>query len=255
MISRQLTDKAEIQTYLETDRNYAAYAIGDLDVGFFEKCTWHTAQDGGSVQALALVYTGFDPPILFLIGAGDGVAALLDGPVRAERFFVTARQDHIAALGQRYRWSELDHMWRMVLRPEGFRKLFGSCRRLSADDVDRLRALYALGGGDAFDPSQVTQGVFYGVEQDGQLIAAAGTHLVSAVYSVGAIGNVMTHPDHRGRGYATLTTQAVCDELVRRRIQTIVLNVRQDNVAAVRVYEKLGFARHCTFYEGVTERQ
>jgi predicted GNAT family acetyltransferase len=102
---------------------------------------------------------------------------------------------------------------------------------------------------------QVTQGVFYGIEQDGQLISVAGTHLVSDVYSVGAVGNVMTHPDHQCRGYATHTTYAVCAELVRRGIKTIVLNVRQDNVPAIRVYEKLGFVRYCPFYEGVIERR
>ena len=255
MTTRLLSDKAEIQAYLETDRDYAAYALGDLDVGFFEQCTWHAAQDGGTVRALALLYAGFDPAILFLMGADNGVAALLDGPVQSDRVFVTARPEHLAVLERHYRWEHLDYMWRMVLRPEGFTEPFGSCRRLNENDVDRLRALYALGGGDAFSPSQVTQGVFYGVEQNGQLISVAGTHLVSEAYSVGAIGNVMTHPDYRGHGYATLTTRAVCEELVRRGIHTIVLNVRQDNEAAVRVYDKLGFARHCAFYEGVTERQ
>lgn len=264
MTTRQLGDKAEIQAYLETDRDYAAYALGDLDAGFFEQSTWRVADDGGAVCALALVYTGFDPPVLFLMGAGDGVAALLSDPVRTERFFVTAQPGHLAVLERFYRWEHLDYMWRMVLRPKGLAKPFGSCRRLDENDIERLRTLYALGGGgDAFSPSQVTQGVFYGVEQarpeqsrrDGQLISVAGTHLVSQAYSVGAIGNVMTHPDCRGRGHATLATQAVCSELIERDIHTIALNVRQDNVPAVRVYEKLGFMRYCPFYEGVIERR
>jgi ribosomal protein S18 acetylase RimI-like enzyme len=204
------------------------------------------------------VYTGFDPPILFLMGASDGVAALLAGPVQAERVFVTARPEHLPVLDRFYRWEHLDRMWRMVHRSD--RSLQSepvrSVRRLDENDVDRLCALYASGGGgDAFNPSQVTQGVFYGVERDGRLISAAGTHLVSRVYSVGAIGNVTTHPGCRGRGYATLTTQAVCNELIERDIHTIVLNVRQDNVPAVRVYEKLGFVRYCPFYEGVLEKR
>jgi ribosomal protein S18 acetylase RimI-like enzyme len=258
MITRQLCDRAKIQAYLETERDYAAYALGDLDAGFFEQCTWYVAEKSGAVRALTLVYSDFDPPILFLMGIDDGVAALLNGPVQIGRCFVTARPEHLAALERCYRWEHLDYMWRMVLRPEGFPKPSESCRRLDENDVDRLRALYAQsGGGDAFNPSQVTQGVFYGIEQDGKLISAAGTHLVSQTYSVGAIGNVVTHPDCRGRGYATLTTRAVCDELMRgeRQIRTIVLNVRQDNLPAVRVYEKLGFVRFCPFYEGVIERR
>jgi len=254
MIIRQLDDRAELQAYLETDRDYAAYALGDLDVGFFEQCTWYVAEDGEAICALALVYTGFDPPILFLMGTGDGVAALLAGPVQAERVFVTARPEHLTVLGQYYRWDKLDYMWRMVLRPDKFPEPAGAVRRLNEEDVDRLRALYALGGGDAFNPSQVTQGVFYGIVQDGHWVSVAGTHLVSRAYSVGAIGNVMTHPEYRGRGYATRTTQAVCQELIQRGISTIILNVRQDNAPAIRVYEKLGFVRHCAFYEGIVQR-
>jgi ribosomal protein S18 acetylase RimI-like enzyme len=143
----------------------------------------------------------------------------------------------------------------MALRLDRFPHPVASARHLGEDDVGRLRALYSLGGGGAFSPSQVTQGVFYSIEQDGRLISVAGTHLVSQAYGIGAIGNVMTHPDCRGRGYATLTTQAVCDELIRRGIHTIVLNVRQDNAPAVRVYEKLGFGQYCPFYEGVIERR
>lgn len=257
MITRLLTDKAEIQAYLETDRDYAAYALGDLDEEFFEKCTWRVAEEGEAIRALALEYIGFAPPILFLMGAGDGMAALLAGPVQLERAFVTAREEHLSALSQFYRWDELEHMWRMArsVRPDRFPKPIRPCKRLSADDVERLSALYSLGGGDAFSPTQVTQGVFYGIEQDEQLIAVAGTHLVSDVYSVGAVGNVMTHPDHRGHGYATFTTYAVCAELIRRGIKTIVLNVRQDNAPAIRVYEKLGFVRYRPFHEGVIERR
>jgi len=255
MTTRLLTDRTEIQAYLETDRDYAAYALGDLDEGFFEKCTWRVAEEGDAIRELALEYVGFALPILFLMGAGDAVATLLAGPVQLERAFVTAREEHLSALSQFYRWDELEHMWRMVLRPDRFPKPVRFCKRLGVDDVERLSALYSLGGGGgAFSPTQVTQGVFYGIEQDEQLVAVAGTHLVSDVYSVGAVGNVMSHPDHRGHGYATLTTYAVCAELIRRGIKTIVLNVRQDNAPAIRVYEKLGFVRYCPFYEGVIEQ-
>ena len=256
MTIRRLTDRTEIQAYLETDRDYAAYALGDLDEGFFEKCTWRVAEEGDAIRALTLEYFGFAPPILFLMGAGDGVAALLAGLVQLDRAFVTAREEHLSALSQFYRWDKLEHMWRMVVRrPEGFPKPVRSCKRLGADDVERLSALYSLGGGDAFSPTQVTQGVFYAIEQGEQLIAVAGTHLVSDVYSMGAVGNVMTHPDHRSHGCATLTTHAVCAELIRRGIKTVVLNVRQDNAPAIRVYEKLGFVRYCPFYEGVIEQR
>jgi predicted GNAT family acetyltransferase len=115
--------------------------------------------------------------------------------------------------------------------------------------------LYTLGGGDAFTPAQLEQGVFYGIEVDDRIVAVAGTHLVSPEYCVAAVGNVFTHPTHRGQGHATATTSAVISALLRVGIQDIVLNVSQTNVAAVHLYERLGFERYCPFLEGSAERR
>jgi predicted GNAT family acetyltransferase len=83
-----------------------------------------------------------------------------------------------------------------------------------------------------------------------QLVAVAGTHLVSPTYNVAAVGNVFTHPNYRGRGFGTATTSAVVDELLESGIRDIVLNVSRGNAIAVRLYERLGFERYCPFLEG-----
>ena len=122
--------------------------------------------------------------------------------------------------------------------------------RLSRAHSSQLAELYALGGGIAFGPAQVEEGAFYGVLADGQLIAAAGTHLVSPAYGVAAVGNVFTHPAHRGRGYGTAMTSAVVAELLQRDLRDVILNVGQDNAGAIRIYERLGFECYCPFLEG-----
>ena len=48
-------------------------------------------------------------------------------------------------------------------------------------------------------------GVYYGVRVDGRLVAAAGTHVISPTARLAVVGNVMTHVDFRGRGYAKPT--------------------------------------------------
>jgi ribosomal protein S18 acetylase RimI-like enzyme len=95
----------------------------------------------------------------------------------------------------------------------------------------------------------VTDGVFFGVSKGEDLIAAAGTHLMSREEGAAAIGNVYVRRDRRGRGLGRAVTAAVLHELAG--IETIGLNVRADNDAAIRVYESLGFVRHCDFREGL----
>ena len=86
------------------------------------------------------------------------------------------------------------------------------------------------------------------------MVAAAGTHLISPTYGVAAVGNIFTHPGCRSRGYATAATSAVVAELQSRGIRDIVLNVSQENAAAIRIYERLGFERYCPFFDGMADR-
>ena len=152
--------------------------------------------------------------------------------------------------GEFYDWPEPVPMWRMVLRPSRFQPTAALCVRLRAGDAGRLAALYALGGGLAFSPAQIEQGVFCGIYEQGELVSVGGTHLASPTYGVAAVGNVFTHPDYRGRGHGTAATGAVVEALLAQGIDDIVLNVGQANEGAVRIYERLGFERFCAFFEG-----
>jgi ribosomal protein S18 acetylase RimI-like enzyme len=250
----ELADKVEILSFLETERTYAAYAIGDLEPALFAQSTWAAAERGGRRRALALHFRGLEPPALFLMGERAGLRAILRDVLCPERAMVTCYADYLSLAREFYRWDDVIPMWRMVLEPENFRPVEGDCVRLTPESTGQLAALYALGSTDAFSPAQVRDGGFTGILADGQLVAAAGTHLVSATYGVAAVGNVFTHPDHRGQGHATVATSGVVAELLRRGIREIVLNVAQDNDAAIHVYERLGFERYCPFIEGSATR-
>ena len=204
-----LSDKKEILSHLETDRLYAAYAIGDLEPGMFDQSIFAAAKRGDKPEALVLHFSGLRPPPLFLMGKPDGLEAILKTALCPEWVFLNCREAHLPTTHQFYKWEETVPMWRMVLTPARFHATSTQCRRLTAEHADALAELYTVGGGDAFGPAQVPQGEFHGIHENGRLVAAAGTHLVSPTYGVAAVGNVFTHPDHRGRGFGTATTNAV----------------------------------------------
>jgi len=250
----ELKDKARIRLYLETERSYAAYAIGDLEDSFFIHCQWHTAQRDNNMEALALLFHGLKPPALFLMGGVDGLRALLQTAVSAPWVYIMCRLEHLDVTFEFYTWAKAIPMWRMVLALDQFVPQQSKCERLGLVYLGSLQELYALGGGDAFTEAQLAQGVFFGIVNSGILVAAAGTHLVSQTYSIAAVGNVFTHPKYRKKGYGTQVTRAVVAELIQLGIHDIVLNVAQENRTAIDLYERLGFRRACAFFEGPASR-
>ena len=87
-----------------------------------------------------------------------------------------------------------------------------------------------------------------------ELVSVAGVHLHSPTFRIAALGNIVTHPDHRGRGLSTACTEVLCERLFQGEIETLALNVRRHNRSAVRVYEKLGFRYHDTYLEGFVDK-
>lgn len=273
---RSPADKDEIYAFLRRDPVYAAYAIGDLEAELFAACTWRLAVDHGQTQALALVYWQLSPPVLLTIGETAGLAAIFQQTSLPGHIYMNARLEHLPLLAAHYDFSadRIRPMLRMSITGESFRPAQPdedapgaqlALRRLGPADARAMRQLYAHGGPfapDAFSPAQLVNGVYFGLEAAthdlpsqlagarSMLAAVAGTHLVAPTWGVAAVGNVYTHPACRGQGYAQVVASAVTAELLRRRL-LVVLNVDQDNAAAIHVYEKLGYWVHGPFVEGI----
>ena len=241
----ELQDKARIRELLESDRSWGLYALADLAPENFIHARWFGPE-------LALVYRDYGTCILFAMGTSglDEALGHVVWPVHLQ-----LREPELAAVARRAVVTRRTPMWRMVWTGDrGGWVEPGAAKRLTLDDVPAIERLYAAGAGagespDFFFPRMVETGVFFGVYAAGELLAAAGTHICPPGEGVAAIGNVFTHPAARGRGWGRVVTCAVVRELAGLR--TVGLNVRADNAAAIRVYESLGFRKHCPFYEGL----
>ncbi|CAN5685260.1 hypothetical protein BH23CHL7_BH23CHL7_15790 [soil metagenome] len=247
-------DRALLRAFLERDRLRAAYALCDLDPREFGRTRWGIAQRGGETLAVVLEYTGLTPQPLFVMGEPDGIGEILRQVIRPRLVYLAADAAQMPAIEQVYRVDPGPPMLRMVVDRASFRPQSGVALRLLPVEIADLNRLYGYGFTSWLPAESIARGVYYGIREGGRLIAAAGTHVISPEARLAAVGNVMTHADYRGRGYAKLTTGAVTAELLRT-CDEVVLNVRSDNPPAIAAYRALGYREYCTFEERVARRR
>ena len=121
---------------------------------------------------------------------------------------------------------------------------------LGPDDLDEVLAFYARAyPGTWFEPRMLETRRYVGIRDAGGLACVAGVHVWSPEWRVAALGNVATLPEARGRGLATAACAHLCRVLLDDGIDTISLNVRADNAAAIAAYERLGFAQAADYVE------
>ena len=250
---RTVTDRGQLRAFLETDRLLAAYAICDLEDREFGKTRWGGAFEGDRLVALALEYSGITPQPLFVMGRHEGIEAILRDVIRPRAAYVAALPDALSAVEASYRLDPGPQMVRMWVDRSRFRPYPADVRRLLPSDIGELNRLYQLGFASWLPSSSIADGVYFGIRLGGHLVAAAGTHVISRDARLAVVGNVLTHVDYRGRGFATAVTGAVTAELLRTADQ-VVLNVRSDNPPALQAYRRLGYAEHVRFEERLAHR-
>jgi ribosomal protein S18 acetylase RimI-like enzyme len=247
-------DRGLLRAFLEQDRLRAAYAICDLEPREFQKSKWGIATQDGRTTAVVLEYGGITPQPLFVMGDGDAIAAILRELIRPRLVYLAADRDLLAHVERVYKVDAGPEMMRMWVNGQMFQPVHGPAMRLSPVDIVDLNRLYGLGFAGWLPGEAVANGVYYGVRVAGKLVAAAGTHVISPEGRLAAVGNVLTHTQHRGRGFAKITTSAVTQELLGM-CDEVVLNVRADNPPAIAAYRALGYREHNRFEERLAHRR
>jgi ribosomal protein S18 acetylase RimI-like enzyme len=241
-----LHHRDEIEPILRRNVFLHIYALGDLDDFFWTFTTWYALEDAGGIQAILLLYTAYETPTLMALG--DSPHEPLYTLLCAARRLLPIRVYAHLSPGCRDAFesnitvqSRGPHFKMALLDPKLDVPGIAEVERLTKGDIPELRGLYAVGyPANWFDPRQIETGHYYGMRVDGQLVSAAGPHVYSSRQRVAALGNIVTHPDHRGRGYAAAVTARLCAEL-RSTVDHIGLNVQAENAAAIACYSCLGF--------------
>jgi predicted GNAT family acetyltransferase len=112
-------------------------------------------------------------------------------------------------------------------------------------DAAEMQALAALTKPGPFTRLTHRLGDFFGVREEGRLIAMAGERMRMDGYC--EVSGVCTHPDRRGRGLAGALMSIVA-ERIRARGEIPFLHSYAHNASAIGLYESLGFRYRTTIH-------
>ncbi len=238
---QRLRSRDEIRARLRPEREYAAYALAQLEPGLFERTRWFTAEGPGG-GALVTHSRGGLGDATFATGEPEAVAAILAIEPGHARTYLTCRPEHLAAMRSTFRVSQARSNLRMSVDAERFRpREVVPTTRLLGIDIRRINQLYGSDGNPTYyEAGHIDAGVYCGVVSGGRLVAIAGTHAMSKQEGVAVVGNVFTHPRQRGQGYATAAASATTQALLET-CETVVLTVDPSNTPAIAAYRRLGY--------------
>ena len=253
-VIRSIRDRDTIRSRLEERRPYAAYALGQLDPVLFRQTEWWTAERDETSAIVLHSYGGLGNAT-FLLGEADALDALLSVHPGPRHAFLTCEVHHVDTVDRYFELEQRQTMIRMEASGDSFRAADGEAERLTGRDVREINQLYRSDGVPSYyTPRQIDDSIYFGVRRDGRLVSIAGTHVISPGSSIAVVGNVYTHPRHRGQGFAQITTSAVTEVLLRT-CREVVLSVDPTNTPAVRAYERLGYREVARLLEGAAVRR
>lgn len=241
-----LHHKNEILSFLRQNTYLHLYGIGDLDDFFWPYTTWYALKCEESIEAVVLIYSGMTPPVL--VALDDDVSPLRNLlmhllPMLPMTFYAHLNPGLETTLDQRFALISHGPHYKMALSDASRVTTVDTTQVMSLTPNDYVQAsqLYEISyPGHAFDPRMLETGQFIGLRDGDQLISIAGIHVYSEAYRVAALGNITTHPAYRGRGLARTVTAKLCQMLLES-VDHIGLNVKADNIAAIKLYQTLGF--------------
>jgi len=246
MTVQRLDDRTQIEAFLRQDPELHIYSLGDLDDFFWPYTTWYGWQEDGQLKDVALIYVSRTLPTVVGVSRQPAVMRRLlseIAPELPELFYAHLSPGVERAFSKSHVLESQGPHYKMSLRDVScVRDLDCSeATSLTLRDSAELARLYQDSyPGNWFDLRMLEMGQYFGLRQDGRLVSVAGVHVYSEHYRVAALGNIVTHPAYRRRGYARQVMARLCQSVLEK-VEHVGLNVKADNDAAIACYARLGF--------------
>ena len=247
-----MRDRERIAAFLERDTRVHIYAIADLDEPYWPHTTWYAAEQDGEIRDMCLVYTQFSPHALIALCRLDDVAVRgvlnevlpqLPGELYAH---ISPRLEGTIETIYRIESNRAHYKMYLIDRSKPAQVDVSRVVGLCEETGETLDAFYSqaygdtIAGGQVFDHAMLATGQYFGIWEGDRLASTAGVHVFSPGRDVAALANIATMPEFRSRGFAKATTARLSRSLLGH-VEHLGLNVRADNVPAIRCYQKLGY--------------
>jgi ribosomal protein S18 acetylase RimI-like enzyme len=231
---------AGILAQIGSDARYLTL-LADL-TALRERCRFGLGADG----ALAARYLDLPFPAVSFYGEGEGLHEALSCVLGAEeRCYALVAEGQRAQLDPVVTVLDVSLEWQMPYAGDPATLDAGEAVALSPSDLPAVKALVERSVVYAFEEGALEVGPYYGVWRDGRLASMAGTRLL--VDAIGEVGNVVTDPDYRRQGMASMAVAATTRALLHTG-RRVLLHVFQSTPGAVALYERLGYQREWTMY-------
>ena len=219
--------------------------LGDLYSPLFENSGVFVAMESKQIMGVCAVYHAFKTPSVVLGNATNDVKqSLLKCALEkvSGTFISTCPLDDIPIFNKCSTIINEHREQQMTANPPNNivnKKV--SVSQVEQNELGSLNTFYLEQGAEAWVTLQFKVGPYYCVKHDGKIVSAAGVHIVTP--QIAQLGNIITDEGYRNQGFATACTNALAAHLASEG-RIISLFVREDNTAAIRIYEKLGFSKH-----------
>ena len=242
----ELRDREAIAAFCRRRPAVHAYELGDLDDFFWPHTRWYAWHEHDAIEQLALVYAEHELPVLLAFAEDplSSMDALVQEllPLLPPRVYAHLTPSLVDAVTMRYAPTSAGRHLKLGLARNDLLFEADDAVVLTPGDLPEVQSFYAEAYPDTwFVPRMLESERYVGLRDEGRLVCIAGVHVWSKKWHVATLGNVATLPSARGRGLATAACSQLCRLLLDDGIDTIGLNVRADNVAALTSYLRLGF--------------
>ncbi|PWI46590.1 hypothetical protein CEE45_16140 [Candidatus Heimdallarchaeota archaeon B3_Heim] len=225
------------------------FLLGDLFPPCIDLTDVYGVFDREALISLFTVFKGFDCSSVVIPKSSEETEAVILSHlfhILPEKFILVSPSLTEKVLSSHFRIQEKSSEICMITdrKRENFLDSDHSLIHASLKDLSRIDEFYQANHTFPWSSIQLESNFYFFQEINDQIVACGGTHFETP--KLAHLGNVLVISEYRGKSLGKNLVSTIGNEILKTK-RFITLFVVQDNVPAIRLYEKLGFSSYKNF--------